>query len=107
MQLSTDTPALALKLKRGSKQSAGLEILDAKSGRPVAIICEGEFSEEIAQLLLASPDLLYGVLRAATHLHCDDPSAAPSPERRKICKLLRELFTLSTKRSASQRTQVR
>jgi hypothetical protein len=90
-------PALALKLKRGGKQGTQLEILDAKTDKPVALILEGEHSEVLAQLLLASPDLLWGVLRAAAHLHCEDSAAGSTPEQRKVCKLLRDVFAQATK----------
>jgi hypothetical protein len=93
-------PALALKLKRGGKQGTHTEILDSNSGRPVALILEGEHAETLAQLVLASPDLLYGVLRAAAHLGFEDPAAAATPEQRKIFKLLRDVFSQATKHSA-------
>lgn len=97
---SADHPALALKLGRGDKQGAALEILDATTGKPIALILDGAQAEALEQLVLASPDLLWGVVRAMSHLNCDDPMLSATPERRRICKLLREVFAQATARPA-------
>lgn len=97
MTLSTKTPpALAIKLQRGGKRGRDLEILDANSGKPVALILESAQAEVLAQLVLAAPDLLWGIVRSAAHLDCEAPEGA-TPEKRKICKLLRDAFDHATK----------
>lgn len=100
MPFSNTHPALGLKLKRGGQRGKDLEILDAATGKPVALILESPLAEALAQLWLTSPDLLWGILRASSHLNCEDPAAGRStPEARKICKLLREVFEQATARS--------
>lgn len=88
---SSSALALKLKLKRGSRQSGGLEILDAKSNKPVALILEGEHAEALAQLLVASPDLLYAISRARDHLR--ETTGHTHPLR----NLLREVWEKATR----------
>lgn len=89
-------PALALKLTRGGKHAAGLEIIDAATGRVVALIPDGELTAVIEPLILAMPDLLWAIMRAGAHLNCER-SAESSSEARRLSKLLREAFDLATR----------
>lgn len=90
---SSSPPALALMLKRGAKQAAGQEIVDAATGEVVAIIPEGKFAGITEALVLASPGLLYANMRASAHL-CQ--STDRTSEERRLCRLLRDAFRLAT-----------
>lgn len=96
-------PALVLKLQRGANRAAGLEICDKATGKLVALLPPGEQSAIVEQLLIAAPDLLWAVVRAGDHLNCEGMSGTPkssegpTPETRKLCKLLRQAFALATK----------
>lgn len=94
---SNTHPALALRLKRGRKQTAGLEIIDAATGRLVALIPDSEqqLASVVEVLFLASPDLLWACIRAGAHLNSEQ-SAEGTLEQRKICALLREAFRAAT-----------
>lgn len=89
-------PALGLKLRRGAKSAAGLEIIDASTGRIVALILDGDLTAILEPLILASPDLLWATVRASAHLNCER-SAESNSEARRLCKLLRDASDLATR----------
>jgi hypothetical protein len=97
MSATSNTPALALKLRRGAKQSAGQEIIDAVTGQLVALVPESELASMVEPLLLASPDMLWAIIRAAAHLNCEQSAEGATPETRKLCKLLRDAFDKATR----------
>jgi hypothetical protein len=99
---SNTPPALALKLRRGAKQAAGLEIIDAATGQLVALVPESELASIVEPLLLASPDMLWAIIRAGVHLNCEQ-SADLTVETRRLCKLLREAFDAATTQAKKQK----
>lgn len=94
---SNNHPALTLKLARGGKLAAGLEIIDVTTGKRAALIPDGELAAIVEALVLAAPDLLWANLRASAHLH---QSADETSEKRKLCRLLSDAVRRATQLSS-------
>lgn len=88
-----DSPAVTFKFSVGSTRSHGTEIIDEK-GNVVALVVATDHRAIVAQLLAASPDLLYGVGRARTYFR--EIAHAADDQAQVIRRLLREIYRMAT-----------
>lgn len=90
-----DCPA-TLRFKVGALRPQGLEILDAETGRLVALIVDKERASRIAPLFSESPGMLYALGRVRQFLR---ENFAADDRAQPLRRLLRELCEQITGRS--------